>query len=101
MIGAGAVAGAGVDPPCSCRTAATSAWRTGRTSKFWAEIFGQRRIYPDLNALMVCRREGAVAGAGDNPQGSLDREQASAFEAGESAFVCVRDADAHSPGLCV
>ncbi|CAN7316142.1 putative sugar O-methyltransferase [Bradyrhizobium sp. LjRoot220] len=48
----------------------------GRTSKFWAEIFGERRIYPDINTLMVSRREGAIAGAGDNPQGSLEREQA-------------------------
>lgn len=48
----------------------------GRTSSFWKEIFGQRRIYPDLNALMVCRREGTIVGVGDDPQGSLDREQA-------------------------
>jgi putative sugar O-methyltransferase len=50
--------------------------RTGRTSSFWAEIFSQRRIYPDLNALMVCRREGTILGVGDDPQGSLEREQA-------------------------
>jgi putative sugar O-methyltransferase len=49
---------------------------TGRTSNFWAEIFGQRRIYPDLNDLMVCRREGTILGVGDDPQGSLERERA-------------------------
>lgn len=49
---------------------------TGRTSSFWAEIFGQRRIYPGLNDLMVCRREGTILGVGDDPQGSLERERA-------------------------
>lgn len=49
---------------------------TGRTSRFWAEIFGQRRIYPDLNDLMVCRREGTILGVGDDPQGSRERERA-------------------------
>src|SRR5665213_3780341 len=49
---------------------------TGQTSKFWAELFGMRRIYPDLNALMVCRREGNILGVGDDPQGSLERERA-------------------------
>lgn len=48
----------------------------GRTSGFWADIFSQRRIYPDLNALMVCRREGNIVGVGDDPQGSLERERA-------------------------
>jgi putative sugar O-methyltransferase len=48
----------------------------GRTSSFWADIFSQRRIYPDINALLVCRREGTIMGVGDDPQGSLDREQA-------------------------
>lgn len=48
----------------------------GRTSGFWADIFSQRRIYPDLNALLVCRREGNIMGVGDDPQGSLEREQA-------------------------
>lgn len=48
----------------------------GQTSKFWAELFGMRRIYPDLNALMVCRREGNILGVGDDPQGSFERERA-------------------------
>jgi len=50
--------------------------QTGKTSNFWAEIFTQRRIYPDLNGLMVCRREGTIVGVGDDPQGTLDREKA-------------------------
>ena len=66
---------------------------TGRTSKFWAEIFGQRRIYPDINALMVSRREGAIAGAGDNPQGSLDREQERNATSAASSFAGVLRAD--------
>jgi len=48
----------------------------GRTSGFWAEMFSQRPIYPDLNGLMTCRREGVLLGAGDDPQGSHDRERA-------------------------
>lgn len=54
---------------------ASRALVAGRTSRFWAEIFAQRRIYPDINALMVCRREGNIVGVGDDPQGTLDRER--------------------------
>jgi len=49
----------------------------GKTSAFWADFFSLRHvIYPDLNALMVCRREDTLVGSGDNPQGSLEKERA-------------------------
>jgi len=55
---------------------ASAATAAGKTSDFWADMFRQRRNYPDLNQIMVCRREGMLFGIGDDPQGTFEREQA-------------------------
>lgn len=48
----------------------------GRASDFWSEILERRVNYPDINQLMVCRREGIIDSIGDDPQGTVERERA-------------------------
>jgi len=55
--------------------AQSSSTPAGKTSDFWAEVFGERPNYPDLNAIMAFRREGFAYGIGDDRQGDLPRER--------------------------
>ena len=48
----------------------------GRVSEFWRDVFAERPNFPDLNQLMVFRREGFAYGIGDDRQGSIERERA-------------------------
>lgn len=56
--------------------AASEASVEGKISKFWRDVFAERPNFPDLNELMVFRREGFAYAMGDDRQGSLDRERA-------------------------
>jgi putative sugar O-methyltransferase len=48
----------------------------GKVSEFWRDVFAERPNFPDLNELMVFRREGFAYGIGDDRQGSIERERA-------------------------
>src|SRR5437879_13694855 len=48
----------------------------GKVSEFWRDVFAERPNFPDLNQLMVFRREGFAYGIGDDRQGSIERERA-------------------------
>ena len=47
----------------------------GKVSEFWRDVFAERPNFPDLNQLMVFRREGFAYGIGDDRQGSIERER--------------------------
>ena len=47
----------------------------GQTSRFWSDIFATRPNFPDVNQLMVFRREGYAYGIGDDRQGERTRER--------------------------
>jgi putative sugar O-methyltransferase len=57
-------------------TALSEASIAGKVSDFWRDVFAERPNFPDLNELMVFRREGFAYGIGDDRQGSIDRERA-------------------------
>jgi putative sugar O-methyltransferase len=48
----------------------------GKVSEFWRDVFAERPNFPELNELMVFRREGFAYGIGDDRQGSMERERA-------------------------
>lgn len=58
------------------RNAEKSAKTTaGRTSDFWNDIFHSRGNFPDLNQLMVCRRQGNSDGVDMTPRASVEEER--------------------------
>jgi putative sugar O-methyltransferase len=48
----------------------------GRTSEFWSDIFQSRTNFPDLNSLLVCRREGNTSGIDTDALASIEAERA-------------------------
>lgn len=55
--------------------AASEASAAGKVSRFWREIFDGRKNFPDLNEIMVFRREGFTYGIGDGRQGGVEQER--------------------------
>jgi hypothetical protein len=55
--------------------AASEASVTGKVSHFWSDVIADRKNFPDLNEIMVFRREGYTYGIGDDRQGGIDRER--------------------------
>lgn len=55
---------------------ASSKTEAGRTSEFWSEIFDARGNFPDINQLLVCRRESNTSGIDTDTLGSIEEEKA-------------------------
>jgi putative sugar O-methyltransferase len=48
----------------------------GRTSEFWSDILHSRTNFPDLNSILVCRREGNTSGIDTDALSSVEAERA-------------------------
>lgn len=55
--------------------AASSETPAGQVSEFWAEIFADRKNFPDLNDIMTFRRDGFAYGIGDDRQQGYEQEK--------------------------
>jgi hypothetical protein len=55
--------------------AASEASVTGKISLFWRDVIADRKNFPDLNEIMVFRRDNFADGIGDPRQGAVDEER--------------------------